>query len=191
MDFGEGVKTDAQLTYPAIGNGSFPGILLITGSGAEDMNETAERDQVPPNSVYNTNNDTQINIETELKPVLVNHAKSFFMATKTETAVSAGNKCTNLEGCPVYSNSFLNFEPNKGTIGSVPSNTSILILNGENDTQTPVQGALLLQQKLTQLKHPDHALITYPNLGHEFHPSSQWFTQQGSIPEYVLADLYA
>ena len=43
MDFGEGVKTDAQLTYPAIGNGSFPGILLITGSGAEDMNETAER----------------------------------------------------------------------------------------------------------------------------------------------------
>lgn len=41
MDFGEGVKTDAQLTYPAVGNGSFPGILLITGSGAEDMNETA------------------------------------------------------------------------------------------------------------------------------------------------------
>jgi hypothetical protein len=26
-----------------------------------------------------------------------------------------------------------------------------LILNGENDTQTPVQGPLLLQQKLTQL----------------------------------------
>ena len=46
MDFGEGVKTDAQLTYPAIGNGSFPGILLITGSGAEDMNETAERYRV-------------------------------------------------------------------------------------------------------------------------------------------------
>ena len=154
------------------------------------MNETAERYEYSEFR-YNTNNDTQINIETELKPVLVNHAKSFFMASKTETAVSAGNKCTNLEGCPVYSNSFLSFEPNKGTIGSVPSNTSILILNGENDTQTPVQGALLLQQKLTQLKHPDHALITYPNLGHEFHPSSQWFTQQGSIPEYVLADLYA
>jgi hypothetical protein len=105
MDFGEGVKTDAQLTYPAIGNGSFPGILLITGSGAEDMNETA------------------------------------------------------------------------GFI-RVDNNT------GENYIH-------LLQQKLTQLKHPDHALITYLNLGHEFHPSSQWFTQQGSIPEYVLADLYA
>lgn len=41
IDFGGGVKTNAQLTFPAIGNGSFPGVLLITGSGAEDMNETA------------------------------------------------------------------------------------------------------------------------------------------------------
>lgn len=47
------------------------------------------------------------------------------------------------------------------------------------------------QQKLTLVRHPDHILITYPNLGHEFHPSSQWFTQAGPIPEYVLADLYS
>jgi uncharacterized protein len=36
MDLGNGVKTNAQLTYPAVGNGLFPGVLLITGSGAED-----------------------------------------------------------------------------------------------------------------------------------------------------------
>ena len=41
IDLGNGVKTNAQLTIPAIGNGPFPGVLLITGSGAEDMNETA------------------------------------------------------------------------------------------------------------------------------------------------------
>jgi hypothetical protein len=41
IDLGEGVKTNAQLTIPAVGNGPFPGVLLITGSGAEDMNETA------------------------------------------------------------------------------------------------------------------------------------------------------
>jgi hypothetical protein len=35
-------------------------------------------------------------------------------------------------------------------------------------TQTPFQGALLLQRKLTQLSHPDHTLITYPNLGMNF-----------------------
>ena len=121
---------------------------LIGGNLSMILTQNLENGTSTPNSVYNTNNDTQINIETELKPVLVNHAKSFFMASKTETAETAGNKCTNLEGCPVYSNSFLNFEPNKGTIGSVPSNTSILILNEENDTQTPVQGALQLQQKL-------------------------------------------
>jgi uncharacterized protein len=30
-----------QLTLPAVGKGPFPGVLLIHGSGAEDMNETA------------------------------------------------------------------------------------------------------------------------------------------------------
>jgi uncharacterized protein len=42
IDLGNSLKTDAQLTYPAVvGNGKYPAVLLITGSGAEDMNETA------------------------------------------------------------------------------------------------------------------------------------------------------
>jgi len=65
------------------------------------------------------------------------------------------------------------------------------MLNGENDSQTPVQQAFLLQQKLTEVRHPDHTLITYPNLGHAFYPSSQWSTGIGPIQQYVLADLYA
>jgi hypothetical protein len=40
IDLDNGLKTNAQLTYPAVGgNGKYPGVLLITGSGAEDMNE--------------------------------------------------------------------------------------------------------------------------------------------------------
>ena len=34
IDLGNGVKTNAQLTLPAIGKGPFPGVLLIHGSGA-------------------------------------------------------------------------------------------------------------------------------------------------------------
>ena len=37
IDLGDGVKTNVQLTIPAVGNGPFPAVLLITGSGAEDM----------------------------------------------------------------------------------------------------------------------------------------------------------
>jgi uncharacterized protein len=48
-----------------------------------------------------------------------------------------------------------------------------------------------LQQRLTEVKHPDHTLITYPNLGHDFYPSSQWFTEYGPIPEYVLKDIFS
>src|SRR5215471_17457237 len=40
IDLGNGVKTNAQLTYPAVGKGPFPGVLLISGSGANDKNET-------------------------------------------------------------------------------------------------------------------------------------------------------
>jgi uncharacterized protein len=40
IDLGNGVKTKAQLTYPAIGKGPFPSVLLIPGSGIADKNET-------------------------------------------------------------------------------------------------------------------------------------------------------
>jgi uncharacterized protein len=40
IDLGNGVKTNAQLTIPAVGKGPFPGVLLIHGSGANDKNET-------------------------------------------------------------------------------------------------------------------------------------------------------
>jgi dipeptidyl aminopeptidase/acylaminoacyl peptidase len=65
------------------------------------------------------------------------------------------------------------------------------MLNEENDSRTPVQQAFLLQQRLTEVNHPDHTLITYPNLGHLFYSSSQWSTGIGPFEEYVLADIYA
>lgn len=40
IDLGNGVKTNAQLTLPAVGQGPYPGVLLIQRSGAIDMNET-------------------------------------------------------------------------------------------------------------------------------------------------------
>jgi hypothetical protein len=40
LDLGNGVKTNTKMPYPAIGNGTFPGILLSPGSGIADKNET-------------------------------------------------------------------------------------------------------------------------------------------------------
>ncbi len=142
---------------------------------------------------YNPNNDTYVNIETELKPALMERAKSFPFppSTLSQSLSEISNKCISLAGCQMWWNSFIAFAPNLNTISNVPSNTSILILNGENDTQTPVEQAMLLQQKLTVVNHPDHILITYPNLGHFFYPASQWGTEFGPIQQYVLADLYS
>ena len=137
--------------------------------------------QLEQNTKYNTTKDVSISINNELKPLLAQGYESI-------SVVTPGEKCTtNL--CPIWIQSHRGLEPTLSIIGNVSSDTSILILNGENDTQTPLRGVFLLQQRLTELNHPDHTLITYPNLGHAFYPSSQWLTALGPIPEYVLADL--
>lgn len=99
-------------------------------------------------------------------------------------------KCT-VSRCPIWVKLEYPLQPTLDVIGNVSYNTSILILQSENDTQTPIQQAFLLQQKLTDVGHPDHTLITYPNLGHLFYPSSQWITGIGPIQQYVLADIYS
>ena len=101
------------------------------------------------------------------------------------------SKCTNIGGCPIWYRSQLSLIPTLSIIGNVSKSTGILLLNGENDSQVPVQQAFLLQQRLTDVNHPDHTLITYPDLGHLFYPSSQWKTGIGPIQQYVLADIYA
>ena len=101
---------------------------------------------------------------------------------ENETAFNL-SKCNNLFGCPILSRSQFNQEPTLSIIGNVSKSTGILILNGENESQTPVQQAFLLQQRLTEVNHPDHTLITYPNLGHLFYPSSQWSTGIGPFEQ--------
>ncbi|MRN62092.1 MAG: alpha/beta fold hydrolase, partial [Nitrosopumilales archaeon] len=130
----------------------------------------------------NTVESGYISIDKQLKPLFTKRLENF-------TAFSL-SKCNNLEGCPVWYKSLFSLIPTLSIIGNVSKSTGILILNGENDSQAPVQQAFLLQQRLTDVNHPDHTLITYPNLGHLFYPSSQWLTGGGPIEPYVLADLY-
>jgi hypothetical protein len=125
-----------------------------------------------------------VSIDRQLRPTLI---KGFENDTASKWLDS---KCNDIGGCPKWAKSYFNMIPNLSIIGNVSKSTGILLLNGENDSQTPVQQAFLLQQRLTEINHPDHTLITYPNLGHQFYPSSQWFTAHGPIEPYVLADLY-
>jgi pimeloyl-ACP methyl ester carboxylesterase len=135
------------------------------------------------NPQYNINNDTFISINDELKPRLIDQLRSASVVTQDE-------KC-GLKPCPIWLKSQYSAIPNLDIISKVPFSTSILILNGKNDSQTPIQHAFLLQQKLTEVRHPDHTLITYPDLGHLFYPSSQWITVAGGPMEpKVLEDLF-
>ena len=156
-------------------------ITLILAQNITTVNGTAEQ----LNPQYNTNNDTFISINDELKPGLIDR-------TNRASVVTPGEKCNVLKGaCPLWITSQYALTPNLDIIDKVPSDTSILIQQGKNDTDTPILQAFLLQQELTEARHPDHTLITYPNLGHVFYPSSQWETVLGGpMEQKVLEDLF-
>ena len=334
LDLGNGIRTNAQLTIPAVGNGPFPGVLLVHGSGPTDMNETLSLDSKPfwqiaqylsergfavlrydkrgvgANSQiidYNVwgnltfddlKNDAEIALgvltqQSEVdsgKITLIGHSEGtiivpriaidqeenktnstttitniVLMASVAQNVVDLlhfqmvdvrlayanqvldrnhtgsfsiheaiindplfgeplaalfGNNATGnldidkqvkpfLEGqyenitsedistncsfegaCPIWLNSHDNLEPNLSVVGNIPNSTRVLILHGENDSQAPIQQSFLLQQRLTEVNHPDHTLITYPDLGHLFNPSSPWFTEFGPMEQNVLSDLH-
>jgi pimeloyl-ACP methyl ester carboxylesterase len=117
------------------------------------------------------NNDTLIEIEQELIPF----ALALFEQTATDPWLQSHKEVT----------------PNLVAIENLSTTIGILILQGEEDNQTYLEQALLLEQKLTQIKHPNHTLITYPGLGHTFHPAQGLDQPLGPIEDYVLADLHA
>ena len=336
IDLGNGIKTNAQLTVPAVGNGPFPGVLLVAGSGAIDMNVTispdvkpfwhiaqylsergfvvlrydkrgvgangtiidtnvwgnatfddlkndaakalnilTEQPEVDPDKITlighsegtmiiprlaidlnnNNNNNSTGNLTKVANIVLMstvaqnlfdvlhaqvvddtlayahqvldkNHTGSFSIREPIElpelsegVATYFGNSTTgyiDIENelkplleqvfenitsgdteakcpvgtCPLWIGSHGELEPTLSVIGNVSESTDILMMNGENDSQSTVEQAFLLEQRLTEVNHPDHTLITYPDLGHLFSPSSQWFTEFGPMEQYVLSDLH-
>lgn len=159
----------------------FGNLTLVLSQNITLANGTVQR----LNPQYDINNDTLISINDELKPRQIDKLKSL-------AVVTPGEKCNGLTGpCPIWINSQYSLTPNLDIMDKVPSNISILILQGTNDSDTPIQQAFLLQQKLTEIRHPDRLLITYTNLGHLFYPSSQWITAAGGpIESKVLEDLY-
>ena len=83
-----------------------------------------------------------ISIDKGLKPLLL----------KKLASLPAKNASCNIDGCPIWWKSHFDLGTTLGMIGNVSRSTGILILQGENDTKTPVQQAFLLQQRLTDVK---------------------------------------
>ena len=117
------------------------------------------------------NNDSLIEIDQELVP--------FALALVEQMATGP------------WLQSHKEIPPNLVTVEKLSPTTGVLILEGEEDDQTYLEQALLLEQKLTQIKHPIHTLITYPGLGHTFHPAQGLDQPLGQIEDYVLSDLHA
>ena len=109
--------------------------------------------------------------------ILNQHFSAAFqnVTSPTDSALSA--KCLDvryryfewnggLEGCPSWHEVTLGFaNVPLSMIGNVSSNIGILILQGENDSATPVEQGFTITTKTNRSEdHPDHLIITYPDL---------------------------
>jgi uncharacterized protein len=143
--------------------------LLTAGDLLEKVNGTIRwRPQ------WDTDGDGYMSIEGEFKPFLVRLIDDMTVGTYPGSRlVQSHAKWVNTVDM----------------IGNVSA--SVLILQGEGDFSTPFMEALILEQKLTQIGHSDHTMISYPGLGHFFYPTDGWNLSVGPIQDYVLHDLEA
>jgi hypothetical protein len=145
----------------------------LQAAGLVEKNKTTGQYQW--HSIITSDPRGNISIEDELKPLVVMQVQ---LLLSNET----------VQASP-WLESYFALNNTTEIIGDVSA--SILILQGENDTQIPVQEARLLDEKLSEVNHPDHTLIVYPGLGHTFYPSKNWIQPLGPIGENVLADLHS
>jgi uncharacterized protein len=147
-------------------------IAPLQAAGLVKKNNTTGAYQWHPE--ISTNPTGNISIQNDLRPLVIKQHQSFISNPRM----------------PGYRwlQSYFALNDSIDIIGRVSA--SILLLNGENDTQVPVENPMLLEQKLMEVNHPDHQLITYPGLGHTFYPSSNWIQPLGPIRENVLANMH-
>jgi pimeloyl-ACP methyl ester carboxylesterase len=125
-----------------------------------------------------------IEIDTTLRSFLEQRFQSIYVDTEDRSCPCLG------VGCPPMMRSFAEFD-NLSIIGNISS--SILLMQGGHDLAQPPAQALMLEQKLLDVNHPDHTIIVYPGHGHllTYIGEDSWIEVPGPVPHYVLEDMYS
>jgi pimeloyl-ACP methyl ester carboxylesterase len=131
-----------------------------------------------------TGEEEAIEIDTTLRGFLEQRFQSVFVDTEDRSCPYLGVVC------PPMMRSFAGLD-NLSVIGNVSS--SILIIQGGHDLGQPPEQALMLEQKLLAINHPDHTIIIYPGHGHALTNIGEdsWIEVIGPIPHYILQDIYS
>ena len=149
---------------------------------AANVDALLDKDASSPNgyklkSVLDKNGDGQLDIVGELQPIL-----------QTESGMA---NFPNLPGIPASEQAFLaDWQQNGNVTKVLPAfKKPVLMLNGEADIQTVVQGARDADAALAAAGNPDHTLITYPGLGHSLYPAKGIDQPLGPPQPAALKDL--
>ena len=124
------------------------------------------------------NGDGLLDLQNELRPVL-----------QTSSGIDNFPNIPALGGARNAAG-LADWEKNGGVITVLPAYKGpVLLMNGEADTQVPVQSARDTEAALTKAGNSDHTLKTYPGLGHTFYPAKGLDQPLGPPQHNVLQDL--
>jgi uncharacterized protein len=157
--------------------GLIPSMMLVNNStdGSYQFIEALETREVGGEQV--------VEIDTTLRSFLEQRFQSIFVDTEDRS-------CPFFGLCPPSLRTFAELD-NLSVIGNI-SSSSILLMQGGRDLGLPPEQPLMLEQKLLDVNHPDHTIIVYPGHGHFLTNigESSWIDIPGSIPPYILEDIY-
>ncbi|RLV75166.1 hypothetical protein D3C57_138110 [Streptomyces rapamycinicus NRRL 5491] len=164
------------------GDGQLTAIEAVNGLAAQPK-ETADQfrsvllDGDKVLSSTDTNHDGQVAIDAEAGPVL-----------RKSTGIDDYPNVPGLDQSLIdYINDISRFPVVSEALPKFSGPT--LLLNGENDTQTPARGALVADAAVAAAGNKDHKSIIYPGMAHLMNITSKFSPEPGEPDQRVIADI--
>jgi uncharacterized protein len=166
------VDADGRLTVAEAANG-------LTGQPEEVAEKfrpvLLDGDKVAPGT--DTDRDGQVAIDAEAGPVL-----------RKSTGIDAYPNVPGLEQPIVdYLNDIARFPTVSQALPKF--NGPTLILNGENDLQTPARAALVADAAVAAAGNKDHKIVIYPGMAHTMNITPRFLPEFGEPDQQVVTEI--
>ena len=166
------VNADGRLTAAEAGDG-----LIAQPKELADQFRTVLLDGDKVRATTDTDRDGQVAIDAEAGPVL-----------RASTGIDAYPNVPGLDQPVVdYLNDIARFPTVSEALPKFAGPT--LILNGENDLQTPARAALVADAAVAAAGNQDHKIVIYPGMAHTMNITPKFTPEFGQPDRQVVTDI--
>lgn len=182
IDFGQGWVTGAELTYPNRARGRLPVVVLLHGSGHNDLNQSL------PDGKGST-----------FVPLAQAAGREGFATLRfNKRGVTGVGPVLSTDPAQLNpTNPYERIQRDAADIARFPTVTQALprfpgptlLLNGENDLQTPARAALAADAAVAAAGNRDHRVVIYPGMAHTMNITPKFTPEFGEPDRQVVDDI--